>query len=60
MVATDTTAAKADQDQEQANFVGEVQQLIQALQGDAKLLALVAKRKVTPEKLTAGLALITT
>lgn len=59
-VATKTAVPKADQDQEQANFVGEVQRLIQTLQGDATLMALVGKRKVTPEKLTAGLALIAT
>jgi hypothetical protein len=59
-VATKMAAPRADQDQEQANFVGQVQRLIQALQGDATLLALVAKRKVTPETLTAGLTLITT
>ena len=48
----------AEQDQEQMNFVGEVDKCIRTLEQNDEALALVAKRDVTPATLTEGKALI--
>lgn len=59
-VAKKTAAPRADQDQQQANFAGEVARQVQAVLGSPETATLVAKRKYDQAKLAAGQALVTT
>lgn len=53
-----TVKPKADQDQVQTNYVGEVERRILAVQQNPETAALVAKRMFNAEKLTEGLGLV--
>ncbi len=57
--AKKTVVARADQDQEQANFTGEVARQVQAVLDSPETAVLVAKRSYDTAKLAAGLALVT-
>ncbi len=54
-----TVVSRADQDQEQANFAGEVARQVQGVLGSPETAALVARRSYDATKLAAGLALVT-
>ena len=45
---------RADQDQEQANFAGEVARQVQAVLGSPETVALVARRRYDADKLADG------
>ena len=49
-----TPVPRADQDQQQANFVGEVARQVQAILGSPEVAALVARRRYDAARLADG------